>query len=578
MTQKNSISIVLCGEAGQGIQTIEAFLTRIFKTAGYHIFASKEYMSRIRGGSNSTEIRVSSQPVAAFSDKIDILIPLDQEAIPHLRKRISADSRIIGEVAKILPPEDISVIDIPFSKIASEIGNPVFANTVACGVIAGLFAIAPDLLNNQMRQFFAAKGAEIVNKNIEAIVKGYQLGITLRNTSGIIFDITPTPTIQDNILVSGAEAVALGAVAGDCNFIASYPMSPGTGLLNYLAEYSAEFPIVVEQAEDEISAINMALGAWYAGARAVVTTSGGGFALMCEGVSLAGMIESPVVIHVAQRPGPATGLPTRTEQADLELVLYAGHGEFPRIILAPGNISQAFDLTQQAFQLADRFQVPVFILTDQFLVDSFCNVPAFETNKISITPQFVETTPDYQRYRITADGFSPRGIPGYGIGLVAVDSDEHDEAGHITEDLDLRVQMQQKRLQKMNLIKQAAIPPELTGNPDYRVLIIGWGSTYEAIKEALAVLQRDEAAFLHFKQLFPLGPDLGSYLKKAVQTIVVENNATGQFANLIQLTTGTTIQHRILKYNGMPFSVEELAEQIARVLKRAEILAKERRK
>jgi 2-oxoglutarate ferredoxin oxidoreductase subunit alpha len=578
MTQKNSISIVLCGEAGQGIQTIEAFLTRIFKTAGYHIFASKEYMSRIRGGSNSTEIRVSSQPVAAFSDKIDILIPLDQEAIPHLRKRISADSRIIGEVAKILPPEDISVIDIPFSKIASEIGNPVFANTVACGVIAGLFAIAPDLLNNQMRQFFAAKGAEIVNKNIEAIAKGYQLGITLRNTGGLISDITPTPTIQDNILVSGAEAVALGALAGGCNFIASYPMSPGTGLLNYLAEYSVEFPIVVEQAEDEISAINMALGAWYAGARAVVTTSGGGFALMCEGVSLAGMIESPAVIHVAQRPGPATGLPTRTEQADLELVLYAGHGEFPRIILAPGNISQAFDLAQQAFQLADRFQVPVFILTDQFLVDSFCNVPAFETNKISITPQFVETTSDYQRYRITADGFSPRGIPGYGIGLVAADSDEHDEAGHITEDLELRVQMQQKRLQKMNLIKQAAIPPELIGNPDYRVLIIGWGSTYEAIKEALAVLQRDEAAFLHFKQLFPLGPELGGYLKKAAQTIAVENNATGQFANLIQLTTGTAIQHRILKYNGMPFSVEELAEQIARVLKRAEILAKERRK
>jgi 2-oxoglutarate ferredoxin oxidoreductase subunit alpha len=566
MAIKDPVSIVLCGEAGQGIQTVEVFLTRLLKTAGYQIFASKEYMSRVRGGSNSTELRVSSRPVAAFSDKIDILIPLNKEALPHLQKRISAATKILGEKAKLLLPDGIFVFDIPFSEIANEIGNSVFANMVVCGVIAGLFTIAPDLLKSTVRQFFATKRDDIVNKNLEAVDRGFQLGTELRESDRIVFDISPISTIQDNIIVSGAEAVALGALAGGCNFISSYPMSPGTGVLTYLAQYSRDYPIIVEQAEDEISAINMALGAWYAGARAIVTTSGGGFALMTEGISLAGMMESPVVVHLAQRPGPATGLPTRTEQADLELVLYAGHGEFPRIILAPGNISEAFDLTQKAFQLADQFQVPVFILTDQFLVDSYCNVPVFDPNKLIVIPQIAETIPGYQRYQFTATGISPRGIPGYGEGLVGVDSDEHDEAGHLTEDLDLRVRMNQKRLQKTDLIKQAIIPPELVGNSDYRVLIIGWGSTFEVIKEALTILQRKEVAFLYFKQIFPLAREIASYLKKAAQTIVVENNATCQFGKLIQLSTGIIIRHRILKYNGMPFSVEELADQIQAIL------------
>ncbi|MGE5606220.1 MAG: 2-oxoacid:acceptor oxidoreductase subunit alpha [Bacteroidota bacterium] len=566
MAQRDSVSIVLCGEAGQGIQTIELFLIRLFKNVGYQVFASKEYMSRIRGGSNSTEIRVSSRPVPAYTGQIDILIPLDREALPHLEKRITAETRILGEVAKILPPEHLTVHDLPFSKISAAIGNPVFANTVASGAIAGLFAIDPDLFHDSIRQFFAAKSVEIIEKNLEAAGKGYQLGRELRESGRIVFEPPSTSSFQEDIIVSGAEAVAMGALAGGCNFISSYPMSPGTGVLTYLAQYSRDFPIVVEQAEDEISAINMALGAWYAGARAMVTTSGGGFALMAEGISLAGMIESPVVVHLAQRPGPATGLPTRTEQGDLELALYAGHGEFPRIILAPGNISEAFALTQKAFQMADQFQVPVFILTDQFLVDSYCSVPAFDPFKLGVKHQIVETIPGYRRYQITDTGVSPRGIPGYGEGLVGVDSDEHDEAGHITEDLDLRVRMQQKRLRKMELIQSAVIPQELVGNPDYRVLVVGWGSTYEAVKEALAILNNKEIAFLHLKQVYPLAPEIATFLKKAAQTIIVEQNATCQLGKLIRSTTGVSIEAKILKYNGLPFSVEELADQIQAIL------------
>ncbi len=572
MALKDSIVIVLCGEAGQGIQTIETFLTRLFKNAGYQIFAAKEYMSRIRGGSNSTEIRISSHPVAAFSERIDLLIPLDKEAIPHLGKRITPETQILGEVAKILPPDSIPVEDIPFSKIAAEIGNPVFSNMVACGVIAGLFAISPELTSTQVSKFFASKSAEIINKNLEAVKRGYQLGIQLRTKAPgqYLFDLPVDSTVQNHIIANGAEAVALGALAGGCNFISSYPMSPGTGVLTYMAQCSRDIPVVVEQAEDEISAINMALGAWYAGARAIITTSGGGFALMTEGISLAGMIESPVVVHLAQRPGPATGLPTRTEQADLELVLYAGHGEFPRIILAPGNINEAFYLAQKAFQLADQFQVPVFILTDQYLVDSYCNLPAFDPSKFPVAEHIIETPPDYRRYQFTDIGISPRGIPGYGKGLVGVDSDEHDETGHITEDLDLRIRMNQKRLQKLSTIKQTIISPELVGNPDYQILIVSWGSTFEMIKEAMAIIDFPDLALLHFKQVFPLNPGVSTYLKKATRTIIVENNATSQFGKLIQLATGITIQNQILKYDGMPFSVEELVERIGEIMGRSE--------
>jgi 2-oxoglutarate ferredoxin oxidoreductase subunit alpha len=314
--------------------------------------------------------------------------------------------------------------------------------------------------------------------------------------------------------------------------------------------------------EDEIAAINMALGAWYAGARAMVSTSGGGFALMTEGVSLAGMLESPIVIHLAQRPGPATGLPTRTEQGDFELALYAGHGEFPRIILAPGRIEDAFYLTQNAFNLADKYQVPVFVLTDQYFMDSYYNLPSFDPSRTKIERHVVKTTKEYKRYELTADGISPRGIPGYGQGLVAIDSDEHDTEGHITEDLDLRTKMVDKRLSKADAMAGDTIGPELVGPQEYKTLVVGWGSTYNVIKEAIDNLGRNDVALLHFKQVYPLPKETQDFLSKAERTVIIENNATSQFGKLIRIQTGIDIEHKILKYNGLGFSVEEVTERL----------------
>jgi len=563
--KKNDLSIVLCGQAGQGIQTVEYLLTRIFKLAGYNVFATKEYMSRIRGGTNSTEIRISSGSVRASVSRIDILIPLNKGAIRHVEKRISPQTIILAEKETIGDDFDQTkqrFIGVPFTKTASDIGNKIYSNVVAVGTIAGLFGVELQTVSKYVKQFFSAKPEDVVQKNLAAAKEGFNIGAGLASSSRIKIDIRKDAAVKDQILLSGTEAVALGAIAGGCNFISAYPMSPSTGVLVFLAKQAKDFGIIAEQAEDEIAAINMAIGAWYAGARAMVTTSGGGFALMSEGLSLAGMLESPIVIHLAQRPGPATGLPTRTEQADLELALYAGHGEFPRVILAPGKIKDGFYLTQKAFNLADKYQVPVFILTDQYFVDSYYNTASLDLADIKVEKNIAETREDYKRYALAQNGVSPRGIPGLGDGLVVVDSDEHDPEGHITEDLDLRTRMVDKRLRKFELLNYEIIPPELVGPEDYKDLVVCWGSTYNVAKEAVENLGKDKVAVLHFKQLYPLPNETMDYLQRAEKTTVVENNATAQFAKLIRLNTGIDIEKRILKYNGLSFSVEELTEKL----------------
>ncbi len=559
---KKDVVIVLCGAAGQGVQTVEHILVRLLRQAGFHVFATKEYMSRIRGGINSTEIRISSERVSAPVDRIDILLPFHPDALDHLKARISTETTVIGDRKNICldcPAEVTDFIDVPFAEIAEDIGGRLFINIIAAGVVLGMLDVNMKMVSDFISEFFVKKDKEIVRKNIEAIKLGCQRGKELRDSGKAKYTLK-NPSAKNEVLLNGAEAVGLGALAGGCDFLSSYPMSPSTGVMVFLSQHMEDFGVVVEQAEDEIAAINMALGGSYAGARTMVTTSGGGFALMTEGVSLSGMIETPVVIHLAQRPGPATGLPTRTEQADLELALYAGHGEFPRVIFAPGSLEDAFDLTKKAFELADKYQIPAFILTDQYFMDTFTNIRPFDLEGIDIEKHIVKTDKGYKRYALTEDGISPRGIPGFGDGLVGADSDEHDEDSHITEDLDLRTQMVDKRLKKMELLKSEIIPPEFVGSEDYEILLIGWGSTYHAIKEALKELNREDIAFLHFKQVYPLYPGSQEYFDRAKQTIIVENNATSQFGKIIKLYTGHSVGGNLLKYNGLAFTVEEIVK------------------
>lgn len=555
---------MLCGEAGRGLQTIEQVLSRVFAAAGYHVFSTSELMSRIRGGSNSTMLRISAQLVMAPLDRIDLCVPLDKDALPHLGRAVTDRTAILADRAKV--PVDRPAFDIPLAALAAAAGGPLFENTVAAGAILGLFGVAPGLVERQLSGFFAGKTPEIIAQNITAARSGYAAGAALAADGRLSCRIAADPGAGNSLLFNGAEAVGFGCLAGGCNFISSYPMSPSTSVLNFLAREGREFGVVVEQAEDEIAALNMTLGAWYAGARAMVTTSGGGFSLMTEAVSLAGMIESPAVIHLGQRPGPATGLPTRTEQGDLDLALYAGHGEFPRIIFAPGSLTQAFELARRAFAAADEYQVPVFILTDQYLLDSYALTAPFTIAGAPAMPRIVRTGADYQRYALTPDGISPRGIPGHGDGIVACDSDEHTEAGYITEDAGIRRAMVEKRRRKAGRVAATAVPPALYGSPDSAHLVLCWGSSLAAVREAVARLGRQDVSVLHFTQVFPLAPGTGELCASSRRRILVEGNATAQFGRVLEHYGRVRIDERILRYDGHPFTADGLAADLKKII------------
>jgi 2-oxoglutarate ferredoxin oxidoreductase subunit alpha len=556
----NDVTIVLGGQAGQGIQTIEYILARVLKRSGYHVFSTKEYMSRIRGGRNTITLRIADRPVSALKNGIDLLVPMDPAIIEHVGDRLTGETVLLGDTKTLQLDRDM--IHAPLSEIASDAGGKIYENTAAVGVLSGVLDADLQVLLDYVAEYFGGKKSDVVEHNVDAAQRGYDAGRKLVEDGLVSFSVSRDQKAAGRLLVNGAEAVAMGAIAGGCDFVSSYPMSPSTGVLTFLAAHDDAFGIVAEQAEDEIAAVNMAVAAWYAGARAMATTSGGGFALMEEGISLAGILETPLVIHLAQRPGPATGLPTRTEQGDLELALYAGHGEFPRVIYAPGSIEEAFTLAARAFDTADRYQVPVFILTDQYTMDTYYDVPDLDLAGIRTEKQIVKTQPGYQRYLITDNGISPRGVPGYGKGLVAADSDEHDEQGHITESMAMRTAMVDKRLRKRHLIMEDPVPPVLSGSTDFKTLLIGWGSTYQAIKEALEVSGRQDVAHLHFPQVYPLPHQAHSFLERAERVIVVENNATGQFGKVLKLHADREPDGAILKYDGTAFTVEELAAAI----------------
>lgn len=555
----NDLSIVLGGAAGQGVQTVEALLVAVLKREGYQVFACKEYMSRVRGGSNSTEIRLSSKKHSAYVRRIDLLFAMDGNVIPHLQDRISDQTIVFGERERIKESAELQhFVDTPLTKFASEVGNPIYANTVAVGVILGILGAEESDLYAYLNEFFARKGEEVVEKNKEAARKGFRFGKNLAYQEDIEVTLPRDSRYAKEMLIDGHTALGLGALAGGCNFISSYPMSPGTGVLTFLAEQKGDFGVVVDQAEDEISAINMALGASYAGARSMVSTSGGGFDLMQEGVSLSGIIETPIVIHIGMRPGPATGLPTKTEQADLNLALYAGHGEFPRAIYAPGTQEEGITLMRQAFDTAAKYQIPVFVLSDQYFLDSISGVSPSSVMIRRPNMHIIETSAEYARYVLTKDGISPRGVPGWGQGIVKVDSDEHDETGHITESYEVREKMMEKRMKRLSaLAKEAVMPTEMDNFSEADTVVISWGSNRLVLDESLRAVRSKKLGGLHFAQVYPINPKVQDLLT-GKKIIVIENNHRGQFADLLVREFGVKISKRIVKSTGEPFSVEEL--------------------
>jgi len=563
---KESISLVLTGAAGQGIQIIEEISVEMFKKAGFYVFATKKYMSRVRGGINSTEIRISSvNKPRAYCNNIDILIPFKVGGYEKNKKRLTKNSYILIDKSfkEEIKEDSGNFLYIPFNKMSKEAGGNIYTNTIAVGVLSGILNLNIESAKNIISKKFKNKAKKIIDNNLEAFKIGFEEG----KKYNLKFNLKLEKLKKGkDIVLNGSESIALGAIAGGCNFVSAYPMSPSTEVLQICASMAEDFGIVVEQIEDEISAVNMSIGAWFAGARGLITTSGGGFALMSEGLSLAGMIESPLVIHLAQRPGPATGLPTRTEQGDLNLAVYSGHGEFPRIVLAPGTIEEGFDLTQKAFNLADKYQVPVMILTDQYFVSSYYNLKIPEFDKIENKKYFIKSKEDYKRHEITKNGLSKRAIPGFGKGIVKTTGNEHEENGFITEDMNIRNSMQEKRLCKLELLKEKMIEPTFYGNKNAEFLFLSWGSTFNIIKEAFEKLNSKNVALLHFSQVYPLSKNIYKYFNNSKQCYVVENNSTSQFRKLLRTELNLNIDGSILKYDGRPFSAEGIYSKIKKII------------
>lgn len=550
-------NVLIGGSAGQGMDTVSSLLEKLLQRKGYYVFSNKDYMSRVRGGHNFIQIRFGDEPIYSYDDKLDIIMGFDQNSVDfHLENLKENGVFLCDEKIEL---EDDRKATIPMLKIAKEIGQARVFGTVGMGAIIKLLSLD----NSKVHELFNEKWDEkIAKSNTEAFEKGYEYVDSK-------FELKEG-NAKNKILINGNQAIALGAIAGGLSFYGAYPMTPSTSIMTYLSTKQNEAGLVVEQAEDEIAAINMAIGASYTGVRAMTGTSGGGFSLMTEALGLAGITETPLVAVNVQRPGPATGLPTRTEQSDLSFILTASHGEIPRMILSVKNPEDAFYQTARALNIADKYQMLVIILNDQFLADANQTVDEFNFDKITIERHISEEKDidkdDYKRYEITENGISKRIIPGQIEGItVLADSDEHDEYGHITEESDVRISQMQKRMKRMELLEDELIEPDYYGSENPDTLLIGWGSMQGGLRETVELLEKDgeNIGALVFGDIYPLPTkNLEKYSKIAKNIVNVEQNYTGQLAKFIRQETGIHCNKSILKYDGRQLYAKEIAERI----------------
>ena len=570
----NEMSIMIAGDAGQGVESSGAGFCLALARAGLHVFALQDYRSQIRGGHNFYQIRIGQRPPYGHSDPVHLLLALTPESVAlHLDDIAEGGAVIFPDKFQIdeapLKQRGLFVDALPLMAIAEEHGSRLMVNTAALGAAAGITEFPLEFMESVIRDNFARKGEQIVDSNLKVAQAAYTLARD-RYGSDFGYRLRPVQGAPKRMLINGNEAIAMGALAGGCRFISAYPMTPGTSVFEWLSALPHEYGVVTKHAEDEIAAVCMAIGASFAGARAMTTTSGGGFCLMVEAMGLAGMTEVPLVIVVAQRGGPSTGLPTRTEQADLLFAINAAQGEFPRIVTAPGTIEECFEAGWRAFNLAEKYQCPVVVLTDSFLASSLrtLEMDAIDFAKVEIDrgatltyEDLDQLTDGYRRFELTESGVSPRAIPGHPKGVFAAASDEHDETGHITEESENRVRMMQKRMHKLTEAEKEMRPPALYGPQDAEVTLVCWGSTYGACREAVDEINGDggSASLLKFTDLWPLPVEATERALRACRrTVAVEQNFTSQLAKLIRMTTGIDMDRTLNKYDGRPFAPEEI--------------------
>ena len=552
------ITITISGEAGQGIQTLGSLVARALFDRGYYVVQDESYHSRIRGGLDATTIRASDVPHHAVQPLIDLFVPLASSVLPYHLAGNGHESEIGPSTRTLCDTK--SGVDLPAAtrvpateRAMALAGEARAANVFLFGAMCRMLGIPLAAAAAVARKELPAK---ILEKNLPVLEDGYAQPVTEAWS-------LPVRKLNHHLLANASQSIGAAAIVAGVKFYSGYPMSPGSGIMNYLAAHAEQYDIVVEQAEDEISAANMAVGASYAGVRQMVSTSGGGFALMVEALSLAGMTETPIVIVDAQRPAPATGLPTRTEQGDLWFVLQAGHGEFVRYLSAPRTAEDAFTLTLKAYELSSKYQIPAIILSDQQLADTRVTVPRWDLGEVHLDRHLAEPgsfQEPYQRHALTPSGVSPRLVPLQTDWPVIVDSDEHDETGHLTEDLDNRERMVNKRLRRQQDLLSDMEEPIVLGNGP--TLLVGWGSSFGALEE-LVLDHPTDLRLIHFNEVWPLRTErLLAEMERARLIVAVEGNATAQFAQLIARETGKRIEHAVLRYDGRPLSAAYIESKL----------------
>ncbi len=573
------MTIIIGGEAGQGVESSGAGFCKALARCGLHVFSVQDHRSRIRGGHNFYVIKTSDQPIVSWTEPVQLLVALTEETVNiHLDKLISGAAVIYDNGFNIkkeeLEAKNIKSISVPLNKISQDIGgSKVMANTAALGAVAGLTQLPLKYIRSIVKDNFKKKGDKIVQANYKVAQKAADYVISQYDTS---FNWKlKSIDAPEKMVINGNHAISLGALVAGCNFVSAYPMTPGTSIFEWLSTHADQYGIVSKQAEDEIAAICMAIGASHVGARAIVPTSGGGFSLMVEALGLAGMSETPLVIVIAQRPGPSTGFATRTEQADLLFAINASHGEFPRIVLAPGDTEQCFEAGARAFNLAEKYQTPVIIMTDAFLANSYRTIEkdkldfksiSIDRGKLLSNVELDQLKTEYKRHVYSDDGISPRALPGHPKAIFKTTSDEHNEFGEIVEDAAIRNKMYQKRMKKLDTALSEIKEPILYGPDKAEITFLCWGSTLAPLKKAVNILNKDDknkANLLQFVDLWPFPVDkVNPFFEKAGKLISVEGNYTGQLANLIKMTMGLDVDGKILKYDGRPFSPEYIINNL----------------
>ena len=571
---KNQVySLKIGGMAGQGIKSAGLAFSKVAVRSGYSIFNYVEYPSLIRGGHNVMQTTFSVDPVYSPVQTVDFLIALNQETLDLHKGEVVANGGVIYEDEGALDASSFKgkcrLFPIPLRKLTKEVGGQeIVMNNVAVGAAIALMGGDLQHFLDLIAEEFAGKNPEITKINTSAAAAGFEYA-NKTFPNGYEHILAPQEKIEPQIVINGNEAVALGAIKAGIQFASIYPMSPASNILHVLAANQQKYGYVVKQVEDEISAINMAVGAAYGGARSMTSTSGGGFCLMTEGYGLAGMTETPVVIVEGMRPGPATGLPTWSEQGDLRFVLHAHQSEFPRIVLAPGDNEEAYQLTLIAFNLAEKYQTPVVILIDKNICEHDQSFPAFLSSSFAINRgKFVtELHPDYHRYELSPDGISPRTVPGKGNYFVT-NSDEHNTFGYDSETIEDRNLQMGKRLQKLVTCAKEDMPlPSFYGPTDADITIVSWGSCKGSILEALK--DYDNVNYLHINWISPFPiQTVRSILSNATYLLDIECNSTAQMAGLIREYTGIDILDKLLKNDGRPLFPEEIKTKINSILKR----------